>query len=80
MMRMTFPAWPVWGPHFPEGDVREIKTVRYFDQRNTEQELDGDFYRLAIGRNGVSSFVLLYKPNLPKTAKRSDAVTVEYEV
>lgn len=79
-MRVTYPRWPIWNPHFPEKDVREVVSVNYRDVQGKEQELDGDFYRLAIGRNGVSSFVLLDKPNLPKIADRPDAVVVEYLV
>jgi hypothetical protein len=52
----------------------------YYDWSNEQQELDGEFYRLAIGRNGISSFVLLNKPRLPRIVERPDAVTVEYEV
>ena len=79
-MRVTFPGWPVWSPHFRELDVRSITRVLYYDWSNEQQKLDGEFYRLAIGRNGISSFVLLNKPRLPRIAERSDAVIVEDEV
>lgn len=78
-MRIQFAVWPIWNVHFPEKDVKRITRVVYRDPAGAEQELGKEFYRLAIGRNGVSSFVMLNKGSLPKTAERNDAVTVEYE-
>lgn len=78
-MRVTYPGWPVWGPHFKELDVRSIDRVLYYDWTNEQKELGRESYRLTIGRNGISGFVLLNKPNLPKLFQRSDAVIVEYQ-
>ncbi len=79
-MRVQFPKFPIWNHHFPEKDVRAIASITYRDSSDAEQQLDASFYRLAIGRNGVSSLVMLRKHELPATKERSDAVAVEYEV
>lgn len=79
-MRVTFPRWPVWNYTFPEEDVRDVSAVDYIDATGNRQSLDENKWRLATGRNGVCSLVLLDKHSLPKLAERPDAVTVEYEV
>jgi hypothetical protein len=78
-MRVTFPKFPTWNFHFKEKDVKAIGAVKYRDKEDAEQTLPADKYRLAIGRNGVSSIVFLEKHSLPATKERSDAVIVEYE-
>lgn len=78
-MRVQFPHWPVWNYQFPERDVKRVLAVTYKDAAAKEQTLDAGHYRLAIGRNGVSCLVLSRKGELPKTAERADAVSVEYE-
>lgn len=79
-MRVTFPRWPVWNFTFPEMDVRDVKSVNYIDAQGQPQALDEEKWRLATGRNGVCSLVLLEKHSLPQLKDRPDAVTVEYEV
>lgn len=78
-MRVQFPHWPVWNYQFRERDVKRIAAVTYKNPAGQDQALSGEHYRLAIGRNGVSCLVLLNKGQLPKTAHRPDAVSVEYE-
>jgi len=77
---VTFPRWPTWNPHLPELDVQRIVSVAYFDKHKNPQSLPLDKVRLAVGITGVSSIVLKEKHELPETAERDDAVTVEYEV
>jgi len=79
MKTITFPRWPTWNFAFPELDVRAILAVRYFDAHNAECQLPRERWRLAIGRNGVSQIVLVNQHDLPATAERPDAVSVEYE-
>lgn len=76
---ITFPIWPTWNFHFPELDVRAITGVRYYGADGLAHELPRERWRLAIGRNGVSSLVLVNAHDLPATAARADAVAVEYE-
>ena len=79
MQTITFPVWPRWNFEFPERDVRNVAAVRYYDPNNQLQTLDEDLWRMATSRHGVCALVLVDKPNLPPTATRSDAVTIEYE-
>ena len=51
---IEFPAWPIWNFQFPELDVMLVHAVKYFDEQGQVQSLPQDFWRLAIGRNGVS--------------------------
>lgn len=78
-MRVQFPKWPIWNFTFPTEDVKQISAVNFIDPEGKQQTLDEDKWRLATGRNGVCSLVLLEKHTLPKLSERADAVTVEYE-
>ncbi len=76
---VTFPTWPIWNFQFAEPDLMLILSVKYYDAQERLQELPQEAWRLAIGRNGVSSLVL-QKHLLPRPlAERADAVIVEYE-
>lgn len=79
--QVTFPRWPTWNFHFTEKDVVRIVSVKFYSATGAPQaEYPLDQVRLAIGRSGVSGVVFKDKINLPPTAERADAVTVEYEV
>ncbi len=78
--RVTFPRWPTWNYHFPEPDVVEITGVKYYDTANVEQTYPLDKVRHTCGHNGVAGIVFKEKHDLPPTAERPDAVTIEYEV
>ncbi len=78
-MRVQFPKWPVWNYHFAERDIRDVTAVNYIDAQGQNQTLDEELWRFTTGRSGVCGIVFLDKPNLPKTAERPDAVTIEYE-
>ena len=77
---IEFPAWPIWNFQFPELDVMLVHAVKYFDEQGQVQSLPQDFWRLAIGRNGVSMLVFLRKNDLPTLqADHPQPVSVEYE-
>jgi len=76
---VTFPTWPIWNFQFQELDLMQILSVKFYDAAGLLQELPNEAYRLAIGRNGVSSLVL-EKHLLPQPLEeRPDAVIIEYE-
>jgi hypothetical protein len=78
---IEFPTWAIWNFMFPEKDVMLVHAVKYYDEGGQLQSLpEADFWRLAIGRNGVSTLVIFNKNKLPKLqADRALPVFVEYE-
>jgi hypothetical protein len=86
---VSFPRFPTWNYHFPELDVERIRSVKYWPkgvavneagQAVGQLELALDQVRLTCGNNGVSGVWFKDAHELPATAERPDAVTIEYEV
>ena len=70
------PCWPSIAL-IPKNPVASITSVKYYDENNTEQTLNGTNYRLNI-RSNLSYVEFDANASLPNLYDRSDAIAIRY--